>query len=64
VRRRNAGLGGREPRDGHHNRADQRRGELTFRGTMGIDRELPVGFRAISLRLGLDTDADPEQSSR
>ncbi len=28
---------------------------FTLRGTIGIDRELPVGFRAISLRLGFDT---------
>jgi len=34
---------------------------FTFRGTMGIDRGVSVGFRAISLRLGLDTDTDPEQ---
>jgi hypothetical protein len=61
VRRRHAALGGGEPRDGHHKRTDQQRGEFCFRGTMGIDREVPVGLHAISLRLGLDTDADPEQ---
>jgi uncharacterized OsmC-like protein len=26
-------------------------GELDFRGTLGVDREAPVGFRAIQLRL-------------
>jgi uncharacterized OsmC-like protein len=33
-------------------------GELDFRGTMGVDRDAPVGFRSISLRFELDTDAD------
>jgi len=29
-------------------------GELDFRGTMAVDREAPVGFRAIRLRFELD----------
>jgi uncharacterized OsmC-like protein len=29
-------------------------GELDFRGTMGVDRDAPVGFRAIDLRFELD----------
>jgi uncharacterized OsmC-like protein len=29
-------------------------GELDFRGTMAVDREAPVGFRAIDLRFELD----------
>jgi uncharacterized OsmC-like protein len=29
-------------------------GELDFRGTMAVDREAPVGFRAIELRFELD----------
>ncbi len=29
-------------------------GELDFRGTMGVDREVPVGFRAIGLHFELD----------
>lgn len=36
-------------------------GELDFRGTLGVDREAPVGFRAIRLEAELDSDADPEQ---
>jgi uncharacterized OsmC-like protein len=36
-------------------------GDLDFRGTLGVDREAPVGFRAIRLRFELDTDADEEQ---
>ena len=36
-------------------------GDLDFRGTLGVDREAPVGFRAIRLRFELETDADEEQ---
>jgi len=36
-------------------------GDLDFRGTLGIDREAPVGFRDIRLRFELDTDASDEQ---
>jgi uncharacterized OsmC-like protein len=36
-------------------------GDLDFRGTLGVDREAPVGFRAIRLSFELDTDADDEQ---
>ena len=31
-------------------------GELDFRGTMGVDREAPVGFRAIELHFEFDSD--------
>jgi uncharacterized OsmC-like protein len=36
-------------------------GDLDFRGTLGVDREMPAGFRAIRLTFELDTDADEEQ---
>ena len=36
-------------------------GDLDFRGTLGVDRDAPVGFSAIRLSFELDTDADPEQ---
>ena len=36
-------------------------GDLDFRGTLAVDREAPVGFRAIRLEFALDTDADEEQ---
>ena len=36
-------------------------GDLDFRGTLGVDREAPVGFRSIRLVFDLDTDADEEQ---
>ena len=32
-------------------------GDLDFRGTMGVDRDAPVGFRSIRLRFDLDSDA-------
>ncbi|SFP56940.1 MULTISPECIES: OsmC family protein [Actinomadura] len=36
-------------------------GDLDFRGTLAVDREAPVGFRAIRLRFDLDTDAAEDQ---
>ena len=36
-------------------------GDLDFRGTLGVSKEAPVGFRAIRLRFALDTDASAEQ---
>jgi uncharacterized OsmC-like protein len=36
-------------------------GNLDFRGTLGVAKDAPVGFRAIRLRFDLDTDAGEEQ---
>jgi uncharacterized OsmC-like protein len=36
-------------------------GDLDFRGTLGVSKETPVGFRDIRLHFDLDTDADEEQ---
>ncbi|KAL8951774.1 MAG: hypothetical protein Q9222_002265 [Ikaeria aurantiellina] len=36
-------------------------GDLDFRGTMGVDREAPVGFVEIRLTFELDTDAEREK---
>jgi uncharacterized OsmC-like protein len=36
-------------------------GDLDFRGTLGVDREAPVGFSTIRLSFELDTDADEQQ---
>ena len=36
-------------------------GELDFRGTLSVDREAAVGFRAIRLRFELASDASDEQ---
>lgn len=32
-----------------------------FRGTLGVSRDVPVGFKAIRLHFDLDTEATPEQ---
>ncbi len=36
-------------------------GDLDFRGTLGIDKQAPVGFADIRLRFKLDSDATAEQ---
>lgn len=36
-------------------------GDLDVRGTLGVDREAPVGFREIRLSIALDSPADAEQ---
>jgi uncharacterized OsmC-like protein len=36
-------------------------GDLDFRGTMAVDKTVPVGFTSIRLRFDLDGDATPEQ---
>jgi uncharacterized OsmC-like protein len=36
-------------------------GDIDFRGTLGVDREAPVGFQAIRLILDLSSDASEEQ---
>jgi uncharacterized OsmC-like protein len=35
-------------------------GDLDFRGTLGVDKEAPVGFRSIRLTFNLDADASKE----
>jgi uncharacterized OsmC-like protein len=36
-------------------------GDLDFRGTLGVDKTAPVGFRAIRLAFEVDTDAPQEK---
>jgi uncharacterized OsmC-like protein len=36
-------------------------GDLDFRGTLGVSKEVPVGFQTIRLRFDLDSDATREQ---
>ena len=36
-------------------------GDLDFKGTLAISKEVPVGFKAIRLSFDLDCDADEEQ---
>jgi uncharacterized OsmC-like protein len=35
-------------------------GDIDFRGTLGVDKEAPVGFRDIRLRFEIDRDLDDE----
>jgi uncharacterized OsmC-like protein len=36
-------------------------GDLDFRGTLGVSKDVPVGFKEIRLNFDLDTDASEEQ---
>jgi len=36
-------------------------GDLDFRGTLGVDKQAPVGFRSIRLAFLIDSDATAEQ---
>lgn len=36
-------------------------GDLDFKGTLGVSKEVPVGFKSIRLQFELDTDANAEQ---
>jgi uncharacterized OsmC-like protein len=36
-------------------------GDLDFRGTLGVSKDVAVGFQAIRVRFDLDTDASEEQ---
>jgi len=39
----------------------QAEGDLDFRGTLGVAKDAPVGFKAIRLTVAVDTDAPQEQ---
>ncbi len=39
-------------------------GDLDFRGTLGVAKDAPVGFREVRLRFELDSDATPEQRAK
>jgi len=36
-------------------------GDLDFRGTLGVSKDVPIGFKQIRLNFDLDTDASEEQ---
>src|SRR3979409_2521377 len=36
-------------------------GDLDFRGTLGVDKDTPVGFESIRLRFDVDTDAPQDK---
>ena len=39
-------------------------GDLDFRGTLGVAKDAPVGFREIRLKFDLDSDASQEQQKK
>ena len=39
-------------------------GDLDWRGTLAVDKEAPVGFKAIRLSFELESDADDEQLAK
>jgi uncharacterized OsmC-like protein len=39
-------------------------GDLDFRGTLGVAKDAPVGFRDIRLKFELDSDASEEQKKK
>jgi uncharacterized OsmC-like protein len=39
----------------------QAEGDLDFRGTLGVSKDAPIGFKQIRLNFDLDTDASEEQ---
>ena len=34
-------------------------GDLDFKGTLGVSKEVPVGFKSIRLQFSIETDAEP-----
>ncbi len=44
-----------------HDGSVKAEGDLDFRGTLGVSRDAPVGFRDIRLEFSLDSDATDEQ---
>ena len=39
-------------------------GQIDFRGTLGVAKDVPVGFRALQLHFDVNTDAGPEAHKR
>lgn len=39
-------------------------GDMDFRGTLGVSKDVPVGFQDIRLTFNLDTDAAPEKVAK
>ena len=47
-----------------HDATIEAEGDLDFRGTLGISKEVPVGFQKIRLLVSLDTDATEDQIAK
>ena len=39
-------------------------GDLDFKGTLGVSKEVPIGFKNIRLAFHLESNATPEQMDR
>jgi uncharacterized OsmC-like protein len=39
-------------------------GDIDFRGTLGVSRDVPVGFRDLHLHFDIESDASPEAHQR
>ena len=39
-------------------------GDVDFRGTLGVSREVPIGMTAIRVHFEIDSDATPEQLAK
>ena len=39
-------------------------GDVDFRGTLGVDRSVPIGFQAIRMKFDIDADAPPEKLAK
>src|SRR6185312_8017015 len=39
-------------------------GDLDFRGTLGVSKDAPVGFRDVRLLIDIDTDASPAEKDK
>ena len=39
-------------------------GDVDFRGTLGVSREVPIGFQAIRMKFEIDADAPPEKLAK
>jgi uncharacterized OsmC-like protein len=44
-----------------HSATIRAEGDLDFRGTLGVSKDAPIGFKEIRLNFDLDTDASEEQ---
>ena len=61
MRRRDLARRGHGARDSAARRQVLAEGDLDFRGTLGVAKDAPVGFKSIRLRFELDTDASEDQ---
>ena len=61
LRRRDPEIGGDRHRRAAKTGNVTAEGDLDFRGTLGVDKETPVGFAEIRLRFDVGTDAPQEK---